>query len=232
MKENRIVQISAGGRFSAVISEKGDLFMFGVNKCGQCGVGSRIQRQIMIPAKINLKDKAVHIECGANHSLLISQNGSIYSWGIGSYGVLGNGSMHTFYAPTRIKKLKKRKIVKCAAGFFHSLCIDEGGVIWAFGRGDQGQLGDFRTCDRTSPKRIEYFIQNNIKAKECAAGYFHSGVISEDGELFVFGRNEKYQLGVDDTNATLGPVKLKLFGNVHAKKLSMGRDHTALITNY
>merc|ERR1712039_1076975 len=99
------------------------------------------------------------------------------------------------------------KIKKCAGGCGHSICVHEDGMVWTWGRNDCGQLGHSNQENVYTPKLVEYFVENHIKAKECVAGGGQSGVITEEDELYVFGQNNKHQLGLGDTNFRLTPTK-------------------------
>ena len=285
LKQYKVTQISAGGYHSACITQNGDLFMFGFNDCGQVGVAKSNGRCITYPTLIELKDKAAFIDCGFQHSLLITSNKSIYSFGDGAQGKLGHGddpvaysygygrtclapnvSMCLFSAcfihylntktykygqlryrrdpsiilmnhkwrPTLIESLSQTKITKCAAGEQHSICIDDNGNVWSFGRNAEGQCGDLGTGNLNRPKMIDYnyFTVNNIKTRECSAGGCQSCIISDSGELYVFGSNKSWQLGYHDRKSKLAPTKLCLPKSMTGKKVSMGLSHTALIIEY
>ena len=217
-----ITQISAGASQSAAISDEGLLFMWGY--AGSDG--------ILSPNKVEFKGRAAVIECGGDHSLLITTSNLIYSFGDGPASGHGTDGNSYDFVPKLIAALQKRQIISCAAGSRHSLCIDDEGIVYSFGRNYEGQLGHGDTCLETqlTPKCIQFFAVNNIKAKECEAGGAQSCVITESGELYVFGRNASYQLGLPNVYKILIPTELSLPKSASIKKVSMGNGYTAFIT--
>lgn len=84
---------------------------------------------------------------------------------------------HAATAPT------KTKIVDVAAGVDHNLALDSNGYLWAWGRNDQGQLGDGTTTNAVHP--IQIF--RGHKFKSISAGNQCSAAIDEDGYLYGWG---------------------------------------------
>merc|ERR1719461_1199390 len=117
------------------------LYSFGSNNYGQCGVGKDKGDKIKTPTRIQLPSVAVYVSCGYNHTLVILKCGSIYSFGCGAWGQLGHGTNENIYTPKPILALKDKKIIKCAGGGHHSVCVDVDGIVWTFGHGEYGQLG-------------------------------------------------------------------------------------------
>ena len=61
-------------------------FMFGNTQSGQLGIGFTTQKAIGVPMKIDLQVQLVKITCGAGHSVALSENGRLYSWGLNVLG--------------------------------------------------------------------------------------------------------------------------------------------------
>ena len=216
LAQHRIVQISAGGfytlfvetdAFRAAISDKGLLFLWGNNYHGQCAANISETDRIEEPTHVKLFDSAdktelipSHIQCGLNHCLLITTCGLIMSWGWRHEGKLGDGERAGVrFTPEVIDALRDYRVVDIAVGSQSSFSIDGNGDAWSWGWGALGQLGHTEDLNEpvTTPKRIEFFVENGIKIKQCTAGHESSAVITLDGELYVFGCDELGQLGID-----------------------------------
>ncbi|XP_058785195.1 ultraviolet-B receptor UVR8-like [Vicia villosa] len=95
----------------------------------------------------NPSRKVVDIAAGESHTLLLSGDGSVYSWGRGMFGRLGLGSQNDELFPVKIKFENPSgssdcvKIVGIAAGAYHSLALAEDGSVWCWGYNIYGQLG-------------------------------------------------------------------------------------------
>jgi alpha-tubulin suppressor-like RCC1 family protein len=53
----------------------------------------------------------VQVVSGFEHTLALQDNGSVYCWGMGSYGVLGLGGDSNIHEPTIIPALEKKSVV-------------------------------------------------------------------------------------------------------------------------
>merc|ERR1712228_26581 len=222
--EHKMIQVSAGAHHSVAISKDGLLFTFGYNFSGQCGIGRGKGEKIMTPQLVKLEGKAAYIDCGHHHNLLILTNKSLMSWGYRYDGRLGVESKDNQYFPKIIEALKDKKMIDCAGGRSHSICIDEDGDVWTFGYGKDYQLGHLHAVNESKPKKIEFFINNQIKAKKCLAGYGHSGVISEENDLYIFGKT-----GTTDEMTMSTPTKVALSEHMTVKQAGMGVNYTAIL---
>ena len=92
LKENnniRIHQMSAGVDISMAVSTEGDVYAWGKAADGRLGVGIE-NRNITLPEKVEVGDsdfKAVDVECGYVHSMIVGLDGSVYQCGgVGTEG--------------------------------------------------------------------------------------------------------------------------------------------------
>lgn len=83
----------------------------------------------------------------------------------------------------------KHQIKQVCFGKKHGLAIDDRDVLYGWGDGTYGELGDESLRMSDEPLKIGYFNNKDIKAKRIAAGDRHSIVMSDDGSIFCFGDN-------------------------------------------
>jgi E3 ubiquitin-protein ligase HERC4 len=62
--------VATGENFSLALSQKGEVYSWGINSDGQLGHGHK--SDIKIPKKIHLDSKVIDIACGDSHSVLLS----------------------------------------------------------------------------------------------------------------------------------------------------------------
>lgn len=74
-------------------------------------------------------------------SVVILADRSLWTWGNGRNGQLGNGTTRNSPTPTRIALPDGAKPADVSSGGFASYAIDTTGRLWAWGRNDVGQLG-------------------------------------------------------------------------------------------
>ncbi len=209
-----------------------DLMLWGSNDCGQCGVGKSADDCIKVPTLVklkseNIKENKLTPECsygGYDHTVIMTKKGLLFSMGKGKYGRLGTGSTSNEYTPKIIETLMETRIVKIGVGPNHNICITDSGGVYSFGYGGYGQLGHGTTANESKPKKIKYFDDKNIKAVDCKAGAFHSGVLSEDGKLFLFGQWNYGELtkenGLKQVNTT--PIQIKHVDEINIKTFALG----------
>lgn len=85
--------------------------------------------------------RVVDVSAGALHSLAVSEQGELFSWGAGRSGKLGHGDEEMRPLPTAVRALEGRRIVRACAGDSHSLVLGANGTLYSFGLGEGGRLG-------------------------------------------------------------------------------------------
>ncbi|XP_020207141.1 probable E3 ubiquitin-protein ligase HERC2 [Cajanus cajan] len=88
--------------------------------------------------------KVVAVAAGEAHTLLLTGDGHVYSWGRGILGRLGGGSEHDQHFPVQVNFGSEEdsvRIVGIAAGAYHSLALADDGSVWCWGYNIYGQLG-------------------------------------------------------------------------------------------
>jgi len=197
--------IAAGDLHSLAVRTDGMVYAWGDNASGQLGDGTQTQRDSPVLAT-NLTN-IVAVSGGGflldaswateGFSLGLRADGLVMSWGVNSYGQLGDGTQNNSSSPLLNTNLTN--IIAVAAGGYHTLALASDGTIKAWGRGNYGEIGDGGTSMRTSPVAVTNLT--NIIA--IAAGATHSVALKSDGSVWVWGDNEFYQLGDGATTNNL-----------------------------
>uniref|UniRef100_A0A8C9WQQ0 Regulator of chromosome condensation 2 n=1 Tax=Scleropages formosus TaxID=113540 RepID=A0A8C9WQQ0_SCLFO len=129
----------------------------------------------------------------AAHSLLITTEGKLWSWGRNDKGQLGHGDTKRIEAPKLVEALGEEVIVAAACGRNHTLALTENGTVYSFGENKLGQLGHGNQTDAVpTPATIQYNGQPLVKV---ACGAEFSMVVDCKGNLYSFGCPEYGQLG-------------------------------------
>ncbi|MFT0761778.1 hypothetical protein VRY54_01750 [Actinomyces sp. F1_1611] len=87
-------------------------------------------------------DNFVAVSVGSQHTIAVTADGKLYAAGSNGYGQLGNGSNASNLAPQLVEGLDSVKILDTDAGQYSSYAMSNDGRVYAFGRGDSGQIGD------------------------------------------------------------------------------------------
>ena len=148
---------------------------------------------------------------GFGHTITLSDNGTVYSFGFNKYGQLGLGHQNwPIRIPKRISNLPKIKLVSC--GQYFTICVDEEGFMWNFGSNYCGQLGtgnkkiqNISNKMQLVPFKIE--DENIPPVQNIACGYEHTLIVSNNEILWSFGRNEYGQLCLSHRKNQLKPTQ-------------------------
>ena len=149
----KTTMVACGKSHTIALLEDGSVWTWGRNKHGQLGLGDK-DRDRATPEEIPLENKkACMISAGFNHTLILLEDGSLYSCGSNDYGILGRkiprGKVNQKWKPGVIifPDGNKSKVLMIASGDEHNLALTNKGV-YSWGRNDSGQLG------RTIEQRI------------------------------------------------------------------------------
>ncbi len=145
----------------------------------------------------------VKVASGANHTLALLSDGTVWSWGKNDSGQLGDGTLAMRTLPIRVTL--PDTAVDIAAGSSHSMAALSDGTLYAWGANEKGQLGDGTTGNRNRPVKV----QNIEGANALAAGFAHSLAIGGDGTLYAWGYNIYGQLGMGNNSNVTAPRPVK-----------------------
>jgi RCC1 and BTB domain-containing protein len=103
-------QVSCGGFHTAVVTEDGHLYTFGGGEHGQLGHNDRVNK--LKPTIVEALEGVFvsQITCGWSHSVALTSNGKVYTWGNGDHGKLGHSSTRKVSVPHVVDKLKDFRV--------------------------------------------------------------------------------------------------------------------------
>ncbi|KAG8586246.1 hypothetical protein GDO81_005312 [Engystomops pustulosus] len=84
--------------------------------------------------------RAVQVSCGFHHSVVLMENGDVYTFGYGQHGQLGHGDVSCRGCPTLVQALPGPS-TQVAAGSNHTAVLLMDGQVFTFGSFSKGQLG-------------------------------------------------------------------------------------------
>eukprot|EP01038_Epipyxis_sp_PR26KG_P006939 gene6939-9493_t len=196
---SKIIMIACGGSHSAALSENNKLFMWGLNRGGQCGVNLKVD-SIMEPKPIDTSElgssaKIQSVVCGRNHSSLLTTGGRVFTWGESGMGRLGLVEVRKYQPyPTEIQLFKTIPAHSIASGDFHMLALGHDGNVYSWGCGTDGQTGQSSLLNVRTPRKIEALEGLQVINIQC--GHMWSMAITITGALYVFGYNDGGWLGI------------------------------------
>jgi len=124
-----------------------------------------------------------------------------------------------------------------ALGRYHSLMVSSLGRIFSWGFNRYGQLGNSENIDRDNPTHITGFfdLDSEDYIIQLSLGAYHSAALSNEGKIFLWGYNEKGQLGTGYINNYTTPIDITQRFNLQPEekiiKVKTGDYNTAAITS-
>ncbi|CDJ62681.1 Myosin B, related [Eimeria necatrix] len=226
-QESTLTQIAVGAFHTILVSSKGLVYSYGLNDRMQLGAppgprgpprgapwgggapggpwgapgGAPLPRGPLRGLPQPLKVKA--LECGVDHSVLLTEEGFVYSWGANKYGQCGCAPRQPFVCePTRLRFQHPRepkegaRITTIGVGGYHNGALDCSGRLYMWGRGShiyiKGVVSDL-------PLPLWISLRELLEAP--AAVSVHCGLgltylLLSDGSLLSFGSSLEGQLGL------------------------------------
>ena len=211
----KIIAIAAGKYFSLALASDGKVYAWGDNWTNQ--LGNRTSSSSSdVPAAVDttgaLAGKTVTaIAAGSGHCLALASDGTVYGWGAGQSGQIGNGSKANTHVPSAVM-FSGKKMTAIAAGGNFSLAVDSNGTVYSWGYGTDGELGNGKSgsyTDYTSIIPVCVDTTGVLAGKKIiavAAGFKHSIALGSDGTVYTWGANDDGQLGNGTTTKSDVPV--------------------------
>ena len=221
--------VSAGQGHTVAVDTQGEIYTWGDNTHGELGrnTGSTPADKpgrADTPAGVTFTQASA----GVSHSVAVSDDGSLYTWGNAADGRLGRDANSTpADKPGRADTPAGITFTQASAGGKHSIALGSDGSLYTWG--DSGKTSAGRPNKVDTPAGIT-FTQASAGASYCLA-------LGSDGNLYSWGDNAKGQLGRDtgDTQSAspakdnfpeLGIPTHVLFDNVEASDLTRNPDGT------
>lgn len=242
-KNTRVKKVSCGRAHTALLTDKEGIFTLGNNAFGQCGrqiiqgemyEGSRKVHRIphdFFPSEV------VDVVCGMDHTLFLTEDGTVYSCGWGADGQTGLGVTDSIDVPTIVGGDLKGKKVKSMSTFADTnLAVSDTGEVFGWGSSEYYQLACVTDSTQVAePAHLPFKSLGKVSHVSC--GGTGCILLNDKGEVYVWG------YGILGKGPTLEqsqwPKKIppSLFGksdsksDVHVTSVASGHGHFMAITN-
>jgi alpha-tubulin suppressor-like RCC1 family protein len=216
-------QVSDGRRQTAAIKTDGTLWTWGYGgngKLGNAQITARSTPVTTFAGGTNWKQVNTSLR---NNTAAIKTDGTLWTWGYGYSGELGNAQITDRSTPvTTFAGGTNWKQVAC--GYYHAAAIKTDGTLWVWGRGQYGRLGNAQVTNRSTPVTT---FAGGTNWKQVSCGYDNTAAIKTDGTLWVWGRGQPG----NGSGYFFGSTPITTFaGGTNWKQVSCGgRYHTAAI---
>jgi len=217
-------QVSCGNNNVAGVKTDGTLWIGGSNGTMELGInatGNRSTPVTTFAGGTNWKQ----VSCGRFFTAAIKTDGTLWTWGGGSNGKLGNGAttnastpITTFAGGTNWKQVSAR--------MSHTAAIKTDGTLWTWGYNLNMNLGINATGNRSTPVTT---FAGGTNWKQVSSGGYHTAAIKTDGTLWTWGSAANGRLGNAFPFNNVSTPIMTFFGGTNWKQVSSGGQNTTAI---
>ena len=210
-----VTAIAGGGAHSLALTSTGQVLAWGFGQDGELGNGSYISNGTPVQVSLPSGTTATAIAGGGSHSLALTSSGQVLAWGDNTYGQLGNGTnVYDTSTPVAVSLPTGTTVTAIAGGYNHSLALTSTGEVLAWGRNDDGQLGNGTIatggCLCSSPP-VAVSLPSGTTVTAIAGGNAHSLALTSSGQVLAWGHNYYGELGDGTRIGSPTPVMVSAF---------------------
>eukprot|EP00930_Biecheleria_cincta_P089959 TRINITY_DN792_c0_g3_i1.p1 TRINITY_DN792_c0_g3~~TRINITY_DN792_c0_g3_i1.p1 ORF type:complete len:588 (-),score=90.30 TRINITY_DN792_c0_g3_i1:228-1991(-) len=224
-----LCQIATGMYHSLALTQAAELLVWGGNDFGQLGDGTNMARGSPVELKLPGNSRACKISAGWWHTLVVTEDGDLFAWGQNVMGQLGDGSTENRRSPV----LTAAKICHADAGWLHSCAVTVSGGVLAWGSNACTQLaGSLDPGPGSLRLEPEEVVPAGSGAKAVSCGYAHTIFLTDAGEVFAWGKNDRGQLGNGSLTDSQLPVQVNIVSASSARvcAVASGYNHCVALT--
>ncbi|XP_010648895.2 PH, RCC1 and FYVE domains-containing protein 1 isoform X1 [Vitis vinifera] len=238
-----VKSVSCGEYQTCALTHSGELYTWGDNGSGIDLVGERRKRSQWIPSRLSgpLNGTSIsNVACGEWHMAIVSTSGQLFTYGDGTFGVLGHGKLESISQPKEVESLSGLWVKAAACGPWHTAAIVEvradrlkfntkGGKLFTWGDGDKGRLGHGDQERKLLPTCVAQLVDHDFVQVSC--GRMLTVGLTCLGTVYTMGSAVHGQLGnpqAKDKSIAIVGGKLK---DEFVKEISSGSYHVAALTS-
>jgi E3 ubiquitin-protein ligase HERC4 len=202
------------------------MLCWGSTKHGQLGLGGIEEEIIISPTENKFFGKNMRLKqvaCGMNHTLFLLDDGTVYSCGNNDCEQLGHEGPRT--KPVQVAALEAQVITQISAGQAFSAALNNKGQLYLWGSVG-GQVDD--ELFWAKPTLVKNAPDKPIIQVSC--GYFSILMLTEDGRVYVMGKNSYGQLGLGSKLPSNVPTYLQSLQGIPIMQVAAGAYHSVVLT--
>ncbi|KAJ0973334.1 hypothetical protein J5N97_021293 [Dioscorea zingiberensis] len=234
--------VACGQFHTCAVTASGELYTWGdgTHNVGLLGHGSDVSH--WIPKRVSgpLEGLQVaYVTCGTWHTALITSAGQLFTFGDGTFGVLGHGNRESVSYPREIESLMGLKTIAVACGVWHTAAIVEiivtqssasvsSGKLFTWGDGDKFRLGHGDKEARLKPTCVPSLIDYNFNKLAC--GHSLTIGLTTSGRVFTMGSTVYGQLGNPQSDGKLPCLVEDKLVSESVTEVDCGSYHVTVLT--
>ncbi|KAF5747997.1 putative Ran GTPase binding protein [Tripterygium wilfordii] len=227
---------------TCALTKSGEVYAWGGNAYGADLTGQERIKSHWLPGKLSGPLEGVNISnvaCGEWHTAMVSTSGQLFTYGDGTFGVLGHGNVECVSLPKEVESLRDLRVKSVACGPWHTAVIVEimadrfkrsadVGKLFTWGDGDRGRLGHSDCGRKLLPTCVAQLVDCGFVQVSC--GRMLTAALTNTGKVYTMGSAVHGQLGnplAKDKSIAVVEGNLK---HEFVKEISLGSYHVAVLT--
>ncbi|XP_021760994.1 uncharacterized protein LOC110725839 [Chenopodium quinoa] len=235
--------VACGEFHSCAVTMSGELYTWGdgTHNAGLLGHGNEVSH--WIPKRIAGPLEGLQVAsvtCGPWHTALITSTGQLFTFGDGTFGVLGHGDRENIPYPREVDSLSGLRTIAVACGVWHTAAVVEvivtqssssisSGKLFTWGDGDKNRLGQGDKEPRLKPTCVPSLIEYNFHKVAC--GHSLTVGLTTMGHVFTMGSTVYGQLGNPFSDGKLPCLVEDRLGGEMVEEIACGAYHVAVLTS-
>jgi len=219
MPEKRFTYVDSRDSNTYAIDTEGNLWGWGKNKVIPLGDGDGTKEVRTTPVQIMPGTKFYKVVI-SSHPYAIDVNGNLWAWGQRIFGDNPSVAVPAELSPIQIQE--GVRFFDVASKSQHTVALDEYGRLWTWGSFDNayGELGtgpivDIITQAYTQCYKRTILIESSIRFTQVAVGINNSAALDVNGNIWVWGENDKGDIGDGTKDNKLSPTQITSGGKFH-----------------
>ena len=191
---SQAIAVACGQFHTAILINDGTVRVCGDNAFGQLCQNDIQTTRSTVVSVLGISSQAIAVACGAYHTAILMNDGTVRVCGYGNAGGLGQNVSANRSTPVPVIGISSQAI-GIACGNQHTAILMNDGTVRICGRNSEGQLGQNDLINRLTVVSV---LGISSQAIAVGAGTFHSVFLMNDGSVRVCGNNPFGQLGQND----------------------------------
>ena len=144
---------------------------------------------------------------------------------------LGLGDSETRVVPTAVASFDGSRLSQVVCGSRYTVVLTKRGNVFSFGRGDDFQLGHSKNASLATVPRLVQALES-VVVRSVAARGAHTLALTQDGQVYAWGRNDGGQLGMGDRQPCKTPTLVRhlVDSGVQVAQIACGRVHSLAVS--
>ncbi|GJN01947.1 hypothetical protein PR202_ga19252 [Eleusine coracana subsp. coracana] len=235
-----VKSVAYGSKHTYAVMVSGELFEWGEGAHSLGLLNDCYVRNQWLPHKLFSPMDGIsvsNVACGPWHTAIITSSGQLFTYGDGTFGVLGHGDTQAIAQPKEVDSLKGLRVKCVACGPWHTAAIVEvarsfknnnPSKLFTWGDADRGKLGHADKKAKLVPTCVDSLKDYDFVQVTCGSAL--TVALTINGVVYTIGNSTYGQLGNPQTDGKYVCSVQGLLKTEIVRQISSGSSHVVVLT--